>query len=136
MKAQGNKEYAPFTVTVDPTKATGGTVALLLARGFEERRAAAAAGADAKDDKKDDKKNPPKRPEFAYEDVSFVPSRRAARRCASAVVHRAGRSLRRLRGREGADLDAEECAAGEGFGHQADRHGAGFLEQRARPPAR
>ena len=26
LKAQGNKQYAPFAVTVDPTKATGGTI--------------------------------------------------------------------------------------------------------------
>ena len=26
LKAQGNKEYAPFAITVDPTKATGGTI--------------------------------------------------------------------------------------------------------------
>ena len=27
MKAQGNKQYAPFTVTLDPAKVTAGTVA-------------------------------------------------------------------------------------------------------------
>jgi len=26
LKAQGNKQYAPFAVTLDPTKATGGTI--------------------------------------------------------------------------------------------------------------
>ena len=27
LKAQGNKEYVPFTVQIDPSKVTGGTVA-------------------------------------------------------------------------------------------------------------
>src|SRR5215510_12945032 len=28
LKAQGNKEYVPFTVSIDPSKVTGGNVAL------------------------------------------------------------------------------------------------------------
>ena len=76
MKAQGNKQYAPFTVTLDPTKTTAGNVA------FYWRVVSKNAPPpppppppDPKDkDKKDDKKNqPPKRPEFAYEDVTFIP---------------------------------------------------------------
>jgi hypothetical protein len=69
MKAQGNKEYAPFAVTIDPTKITAGTVTFYW-RAVSKN--AAAPVADAKDAKKDDKKGP-KRPEYAYEDVSFVP---------------------------------------------------------------
>jgi len=75
LKAQGNKEYAPFAVTVDPSKVTGGNAVLYWRVVSKDAPAAAPPPpADSKDkDKKDDKKNPPKRPEFAYEDVSFVP---------------------------------------------------------------
>ena len=67
--------------------------------------------ADPKDAKKDDKKNPPKRPEFAYEDISFVPVTPGSDADShQPVVYGAGRRLRRLRGREGADLHAEERA--------------------------
>jgi hypothetical protein len=75
LKAQGNKEYSPFVVTVDPTKVTGGNVVFYWRVVSKDAAAAPPPPpADSKDkDKKDDKKNPPKRPEFAYEDVSFVP---------------------------------------------------------------
>ena len=54
LKAQGNKEYVPFTVTIDPSKVTGGNVAfywrvVVEGRGRGRRR----RRADAKDDKKD-----------------------------------------------------------------------------------
>ena len=73
MKAQGNKQYAPFTVTLDGAKATAGNLAFYWRVVSKDAAAPPAAVPDAKDAKKDDKKNPPKRPEFAYEDVSFVP---------------------------------------------------------------
>jgi len=74
LKAQGNKEYAPFVVTVDPTKVSGGNVVFYWRVVSKDAAAPPPPPADSKDkDKKDDKKNPPKRPEFAYEDVSFVP---------------------------------------------------------------
>jgi len=77
LKAQGNKQYAPFAVTVDPTKATG-TLSFYW-RVVSKNAAAPPPAADGKDkdkkkDEKDDKKAPPKRPEFAYEDVSYVPT--------------------------------------------------------------
>jgi hypothetical protein len=74
LKAQGNKEYAPFAVTIDPSKVTGGNVALYW-RVVSKNAAPPPPPADSKDkkdDKKNDKKNEVKRPEFAYEDVSFV----------------------------------------------------------------
>lgn len=74
LKAQGNKEYAPFTVTVDPSKVSGGMVALYWRVVSKNPAAAAAPPPDGKDkDKKDDKKNPAKRAEFAYEDVNWLP---------------------------------------------------------------
>jgi hypothetical protein len=70
MKAQGNKQYAPFTVTLDTTKTTPGTVAFYWRVVSKNAPPPAPAAADSKDKKKDDKN--PKRPEYAYEDVSFV----------------------------------------------------------------
>jgi hypothetical protein len=75
MKAQGNKQYAPFTVTIDPSKVTGGPVAFYWRVVSKDAAAAPPPPpADAKKDDKDkDKKNQAaKRPEYAYEDVSFV----------------------------------------------------------------
>ena len=72
LKAQGNKQYAPFTVTIDPSKVTGGTVAFYW-RVVSKNAAPPPPPADSKD-KKDDKKNQQKRPEFAYEDVTFLPT--------------------------------------------------------------
>ena len=72
MKAQGNKQYAPFTVTIDPAKVTAGTVTFYW-RAVSKSAAPSTPVADSKDAKKDDKKAVPKRPEYAYEDVSFVP---------------------------------------------------------------
>ena len=75
LKAQGNKEYAPFAVTVDPTKATGGTLTFYWRVVSKNGAAPPPAADEGKDKKKDDKKNQPaKRPEFAYEDVSYVPT--------------------------------------------------------------
>jgi len=77
LKAQGNKQYAPFAVTIDPTKVTGGTVSFYWRVVSKNAAPAPPPPADdgkKKDDKKDDKKNQAKRPEFAYEDVSYVPT--------------------------------------------------------------
>jgi len=68
LKAQGNKEYAPFSVTLDPTKAAGGMVSFYWR--FVAKNAAPPPPPDPKE-KKDDKKNA-KRPEYAYEDVSYL----------------------------------------------------------------
>src|SRR6266540_5769618 len=59
LKAQGNKEYVPFTVTLDPSKVSGGTVAFYW-RVVSKNAAAAptpapAADAGKKDDKNKDK---------------------------------------------------------------------------------
>jgi hypothetical protein len=74
LKASNNKEYVPFIVSIDPAKvAAAGTVTFywrVTARGAVVTPPP--AGKNDKNDKKDDK-NPPKRPEYAYEDVSFVP---------------------------------------------------------------
>jgi hypothetical protein len=73
LKAQGNKEYVPFTVGVDPSKTTSPNVAFywrVVAKAGAEPAPAAAPG--KKDDKKDKDKDKKKEP-YAYEDISFVP---------------------------------------------------------------
>jgi hypothetical protein len=70
LKAQGNKQYVPFTIAFDPSKVTGGTVALYWR---VVAKSAAPAAAPAPDPaKKDEKKPETKKPEYAYEDISFV----------------------------------------------------------------
>jgi hypothetical protein len=75
LKAQGNKEYVPFTVSLDPAKISGDRVAfywrVVSKSGAAPAEPAAPAG---KNDKKDDKKKTDaKKPDYAYEDVTFVP---------------------------------------------------------------
>src|SRR5438270_210230 len=71
LKATGNKEYVPFTVTFDSSKMTSGAPIA-----FYWRVVAKDAGATAtltlpvkKDDKDKDKKAAPR---FAYEDINFL----------------------------------------------------------------
>jgi hypothetical protein len=78
LKAQGNKEYVPFTVSVDPSKVSGDKVAfywrVVAKNGTAAPEPAPAPGAKKDDKKKDDKdKDKGKKTEYAYEDVSFVP---------------------------------------------------------------
>jgi len=74
LKAQGNKEYVPFTVSIDPSKVSG-SVALYW-RVVSKDAAAAAPPPAAKDDKKKDDKDKDKKDaasKFAYEDIAFIP---------------------------------------------------------------
>ena len=78
LKAQGNKEYVPFTVSVDPSKVTGDKIAFYWRVVAKNGAAAPAAepppGAKKDDKKKDDKdKDKGKKTDYAYEDISFVP---------------------------------------------------------------
>jgi hypothetical protein len=70
LKAQGNKEYVPFTVTIDPSKVAGGTVAFYWR--VVEKSSAAPTGVATSGQKKDEKKDEKKKGEYAYEDISFV----------------------------------------------------------------
>ena len=75
LKAQGNKEYVPFTVSLDASKVAGGNVALYW-RVVSKNPAAAAepvAAAGAKKDDKKDKDKDKKKIEYAYEDVTTIP---------------------------------------------------------------
>jgi hypothetical protein len=60
----------PFTVQIDPSKVTGGNVAFYW-RVVAKNPAAAAADPNAKKDDKNKDKG--KKPDYAYEDISFVP---------------------------------------------------------------
>jgi len=76
LKAQGNKEYIPFTVSLDPSKISGDRVAFYWRVVSKSTAPAAEPPAAAKKDdkKKDDKdKDKEKKTDFAYEDVTFVP---------------------------------------------------------------
>jgi hypothetical protein len=73
LKAQGNKEYVPFTVQLDPSKISGGTVAFYWRVVSKSAAAAAVPEAGKKDDKKDKDKDKGKKSDYAYEDISFVP---------------------------------------------------------------
>src|SRR5438552_2872653 len=71
LKAQGNKEYVPFTVSVDASKVSTPNVAFywrVIAKG-----GATPSPATAGDKKDDQKKDDKKKSDFAYEDISFVP---------------------------------------------------------------
>ena len=85
LKAQGNKEYVPFTVTIDPTKVAGGKVAfywrVVAKSAAAPTQTEVATSGQKKDDKKDkdkDKDKDKKKADYAYEDVSFVDSTGAA----------------------------------------------------------
>jgi hypothetical protein len=72
LKATGNKEYIPFTVTFDASKTAGPNVSLywrVVAKDAPGTASVAVPTADK--DKKDDKKAPP--PRFAYEDLNTIP---------------------------------------------------------------
>ena len=73
LKAQGNKEYVPFTVQIDPSKVSGGTVAFYWRVVSKTPAAAAAPEPGKKDDKKDKDQDKGKKIDYAYEDISFVP---------------------------------------------------------------
>jgi hypothetical protein len=76
LKATGNKEYIPFTVTYDPSKTASPSVSLywrVVARdapGAASATVPTAAKNDKKDEKKDDKKAAP--PRYPFEDLNTI----------------------------------------------------------------
>jgi hypothetical protein len=68
LKAQGNKEYVPFTVTIDPSKMSGNKVALYWR--VVSTDPAPAADPNAKDDDKDKKDD--KAPQYAFENLHMI----------------------------------------------------------------
>jgi len=73
LKAQGNKEYVPFTVQIDPSKLSSNTVAFYWRVVAKNAAAPAPAEPAKKDDKKDKDKDKGKKSDYAYEDISFIP---------------------------------------------------------------
>jgi hypothetical protein len=71
LKALGTKEYVPFTVSIDTAKVSGGTIAFYWRVVSKAAAAPEPAAGQKKDDKKDKDKS--KKPDYAYEDISFVP---------------------------------------------------------------
>lgn len=74
LKATGNKQYIPFTVTYDASKATGQTGSLywrVVAKDAPGTASLAVPDPKNDKDKKDDKKAPA--PRFAYEDLNTIP---------------------------------------------------------------
>jgi hypothetical protein len=67
LKAQGNKQYVPFTITIDPTKATSSALTLYWRVVAQNPPAEAAAAPTAK---KEDRNAKPAAPEYAYEDLT------------------------------------------------------------------
>jgi hypothetical protein len=71
LKAQGNRQYVPFTVSIDPSQLTGGNVTMywrVVAKG--QAAAPPPAASEKKDDKKKDKDAAP---QYAYEDLTAQP---------------------------------------------------------------
>jgi len=69
LKAQGNKQYLPFSVTIDPSKISGNKVTFYWRVVSKD---APAPAADPKDAKKDDKDKKGGHPEYAYEDLNTI----------------------------------------------------------------
>jgi hypothetical protein len=75
LKAQGNKQYVPFTVQIDPSKLSTPNVAFywrVVSKSGAPAPAPDQAAAAKKDDKKDKDKDG-KKGDYAYEDITFVP---------------------------------------------------------------
>ncbi len=80
LKATGNKEYVPFTLTFDPSKiASGSNVALYWRVVAKDTTAAATLTLPAKKDDKDKDKDKKPAPRFAYEDINFITANPAGR---------------------------------------------------------
>src|SRR5262245_19756708 len=72
LKAQGNKEYVPFIVTIDPTKVTSNNIPFYWRVVSKSSAPTATPAADPKSKDKDKDKDK-KKSEYPYEDISFVP---------------------------------------------------------------
>lgn len=70
LKAQEGRTFVPFTVTFDQSQAPAGKMLTMFTRVVNKAMAAAAPPADAKKGKDD--KSQSNRPEYVYQDVSFI----------------------------------------------------------------
>ena len=69
LKAQGNQEYVPFTVTIDPSKVSGNNVTIYW-RVVSKTAAPPPAAAPAAPARADEDRKAPPKPDYAYEDIS------------------------------------------------------------------
>ncbi len=74
LKATGNRQYVPFTVSIDPAKMTGTSLAIYWRVVSKEQASAMTTmmATPAAGGKKDDKKATPARMTFSYEDLGTV----------------------------------------------------------------
>ena len=74
LKAQGNKEYVPFTVQIDPLEGQRRNRRVLLARRVEDRGRAAAGSRRRQEGRQEGQgQGQGQKSDYAYEDISFVP---------------------------------------------------------------
>jgi hypothetical protein len=71
LKAQGNRQYVPFTVMIDPSKTTSKTLTVYW-RVMSKNAAPPEAPAAPPPNQRDAKPAPPKLPDFAYEDMNTM----------------------------------------------------------------
>ena len=140
LKATGNKEYIPFTVTYDPVQGHRAETCRCTGAwspGTRPARQRRRPCRPRKDEKKDDKKAAAA-PRFAYEDLNTVPVTPA--QTGPAKISRAftvgGGAYDVYVVLKEADLAAEERPGAEGVADQADGDGAGFLDAGSHAPAR
>ncbi len=70
LKAQGNQEYVPFTVMIDPSKVSGNNVTIYWRVVLKTAAPAAAPAAPPAPARNDEDRKAPAKPEYAYEDIS------------------------------------------------------------------
>ena len=121
LKAQGNKEYVPFTITLDPAKLTGKRVSLYW------RVVSKDAPAPDPKAKKDDKAAP----NYAFENLHTVDLPSTPGTVAPEPFFRSGAGqLRRLRGGQGAGPEEEGRPAGQDRCGEAGTDHSRSLERR------
>ena len=106
LKANGNKQYVPFTVTFDPVEGDRPDVAFYWRVVSKERPAPLGTRARGREGRQgQERRQESGRPRYAYEDINFIPvtAGQTPTREDQPLVHRAGGHLRRLRGRQGTD---------------------------------
>jgi len=69
LKAQGNQEYVPFTVMIDPSKVSGNNVTIYWRVVAKTAAAAAVPAAPPVPARSDEDRKAPAKPEYAYEDI-------------------------------------------------------------------
>src|SRR5262249_38827708 len=143
LKAQGNKEYVPFTVSVDPSKVTGDKVAFYWRGGAEGGAKPDAGGGPGRHEGEQEEGQEGDKEEGRQGQEDGLRLRghqfragdpRTEPTAYRPIVHRPCRHLRCVPRRQGADSGqgAEERAAAQDVPRQADDYRARLLERRPR----